>query len=369
MNNQAVLELKRESGVSAEAYCRTVPVINPRELCQEVLRMFQKQPDLPCIVICDDYSSPVGLIMRDTFYRHLAGRFAADLFYERPAKDFSERRPLVCELSISAAELLDAALNREGHQFYDSMIVTEQGRFRGILTVQDLMLLSRDLQREAEQARRSAISETRNRVEEILRAVEEASGASKRSLTESGKMTSLASAGRLELEEVKASFTRVADMTRSQEQQVTELSARAAEISQVAARIRELADQSGMLAMNASIEAAHAGEHGRGFAVVASEVRKLSQQTKKLSGEIGTTLEQVGGLVDQTANSAVSTAKEMEESLGRVEKAENTFGLLVESAYQNEKRGEEVVRSSGTAALTTGLVRRELLRLAETGGV
>lgn len=250
-----------------------------------------------------------------------------------------------------------------------AMIVTEQGRFRGILTVQDLMLLSRDLQREAEQARRSAISETRNRVEEILRAVEEASGASKRSLTESGRMTSLASAGRLELEEVKASFTRVADMTRSQEQQVTELSARAAEISQVAARIRELADQSGMLAMNASIEAAHAGEHGRGFAVVASEVRKLSQQTKKLSGEIGTTLEQVGGLVDQTANSAVSTAKEMEESLGRVEKAENTFGLLVESAYQNEKRGEEVVRSSGTAALTTGLVRRELLRLAETGGV
>ncbi|RCX21803.1 CBS domain protein [Fontibacillus phaseoli] len=366
LSNQAVLELTKDSRVKAVDYCRIVPVIYPLELCRDVLRMFQKQPDLPCIVVCDERNFPIGLMMRDVFFRHLAGRFAADLFYERPAREFAERNPLVCELTVSARELLDAALSREDHHFYDSMIVTHQGKYKGILTVQDLMMLSRDLQREAEEARRKAVCKSRSRVEEIEQAVDEASEASKRSLTESGRMSALASAGRLELEEVKASFTRVAGMTRSQERQVTELSARAGEISLVAARIRDLADQSGMLAMNASIEAARAGEHGRGFAVVAGEVRKLSMQTKQLSGEIGATLELVGELVNQTAKTAFSTAKEMDESLGRVEKAEDTFGLLVESAHQTELRGREVVQSSESAARTTGLVRKELSKLAES---
>ena len=50
--------------------------------------------------------------------------------------------------------------------------------------------------------------------------------------------------------------------------------------------ITELANQSSLLAMNASIEAAHAGEHGRGFQVVAAEVQSLAKQTRKLSGDI-----------------------------------------------------------------------------------
>lgn len=365
MSNQAVLELQRETGTATREYCRRVPVIGPRELCREVLQMFQKQAEIPCIVISDEHHSPVGLIMRDTFYRHLAGRFAADLFYERPALEFSERSPLRCELSVPAHELLDAALGRKGHHFYDCLVITERGRFFGIMTVQDLMMLSRNLQREAEEARRIVVSQSANRVLEIEMAAGQASEAAKRSLKESERMTELANAGKLELEEVKAMFARVAELTRSQESQVTELAARAGEISQVAARIRELADQSGMLAMNATIEAAHAGEHGRGFAVVANEVRKLAFQTKKLSGEIGATLELVGSLVGQTADTAVSTTREMEESQGRVNKAELTFSQLVESARQTEKRGKEVAHSAETAVRTTGLVREELAKLVE----
>ncbi|HRO37805.1 methyl-accepting chemotaxis protein [Thauera sp.] len=137
-----------------------------------------------------------------------------------------------------------------------------------------------------------------------------------------------------EVQHVAAKILAVSEKLQRFNHTVDELSQRSESVKQIAALIREIADQTNLLALNAAIEAARAGEAGRGFAVVADEVRKLAervnQATQEIVGNINGMLELVGDTraendvinedVEQTRDVVTRSAKQFEHMVGEFER-------------------------------------------------
>lgn len=101
----------------------------------------------------------------------------------------------------------------------------------------------------------------------------------------------------------------IAEMINENRENAEQLQKNIDDISQVIALIKDISDQTNLLALNAAIEAARAGEHGRGFAVVADEVRKLAERTQKATSEVEVTI----NMLKQSASSMVESSETTEE--------------------------------------------------------
>ncbi len=127
--------------------------------------------------------------------------------------------------------------------------------------------------------------------------------------------------------------------------EVNELSAKATSIGEIIEVINDIADQTNLLALNAAIEAARAGEHGRGFAVVADEVRKLAERTQQATEEVGSSIR---AIQDGTTTTVQRIQKCTERVSTGTELAQQA-GVALEEIVSSASEVERLIQSISAA--------------------
>lgn len=346
--------------VSALVLCRSVPVIGMSETCREVMDIFKTNEEAPCIVYCREPGRPEGLIMREDMYRRMTGRFSREIYDHRPASYIADMQPMVADLSQPLSQLLHQALHRPELRFYDCVLITDQDKFLGALTVKDLLHLSTLLQEEAENKREFILNENYRHTLEIEQSLSQVAEAAEVTQVRSEVMKKWSQSGKEKLEQVNNSYTGLVNGMEERADVVSQLLQNANRISSITKQITELADHSGLLAINASIEAAHAGEHGRGFQIVAGEVQTFAKQTRNLSSDISDLLIQIQRLVVETAEVTADSLKEIRSCESIVAEGGKIFVQMERVVQEVRDAGSQVHHLSEEAMDRVGRIRGEL---------
>jgi methyl-accepting chemotaxis protein len=177
-------------------------------------------------------------------------------------------------------------------------------------------------------------------VEQLTTSIEQSASNATEAEKRAKQSQEMSAKGEVEVQKAAAEMSQIAESVSQTASQMAVLGEEAQKIGSIVDAIKDVADQTNLLALNAAIEAARAGEQGRGFAVVADEVRKLAERTGKSAQEITRMVNTIQEYTAKASSSMEQGSERVSEGVARA----NTAG---ESMHDINSSSEVVLDSVG----------------------
>jgi len=174
-----------------------------------------------------------------------------------------------------------------------------------------------------------------------------------------------ATAGAAVVQETIAGMNIIAERVRQTSRTIEALGSRSDQIGQIVGTIEDIADQTNLLALNAAIEAARAGEQGRGFAVVADEVRALAERTTRATREIGEMIKAIQKETQEAVKAMEVGVHEVEKGAVSSQKSGQALEEILERINEVTMQVNQIATAAEQQTATTGEVTGNIQQITE----
>ncbi|HEU5124411.1 MAG TPA: CHASE3 domain-containing protein [Verrucomicrobiae bacterium] len=192
----------------------------------------------------------------------------------------------------------------------------------------------------------TAVSETTTTVEEVRQTAQVASQKARLVAESAQKAAQISISGRKSTEEASAGMNRIREQMEAIATSMVRLSEQSQTIGQIIATVEDLAAQSNLLAVNAAIEAAKAGEHGKGFSVVAQEVKSLAEQSRQATNQVRTILSDIQKATTAAVMATEQGSKAVEAGEKQTSAAGDSIQALASSVTEAAQSATQIAASS-----------------------
>ncbi|MFZ4619096.1 MAG: methyl-accepting chemotaxis protein [Bacteroidota bacterium] len=203
-------------------------------------------------------------------------------------------------------------------------------------------------------------AEVASAVEQMTKTIIENAKTAQETAETSKKAKMAAEQGGKAVEDTVNGMKRIAEVVRSSAVTVQDLGKSSDQIGEIIEVIDEIADQTNLLALNAAIEAARAGEQGRGFAVVADEVRKLAERTTKATKEIAVMIKQIQSETKGAVNAMEAGTKEVDRGILLADKAGASLQEIVSISQQVTQMISQIAAANEQQSRASELIAKNV---------